>query len=552
MMNTAEPAPAHGAAQQPTDTPETGSLESQFLDGLHEVEEGELVKGTVVSIGPEDVVVDIGYKSEGVIPRVEFIGPGGEVTVTPGQEIHVYLERREGYDGEVILSFARAARMRTWDTVLKAFEQETPIDATVLRRVKGGMMVDLGGIEAFLPGSQVGLKTVADLEQFVGKTFPVRILKLNKRRANVVVSRRALLEVTTAKARDELLASIEPGERRTGTVKTLTAYGAFVDLGGLDGLLHITDMSWGRLTHPSQVLRVEQVIEVMVLTVDREKGKISLGIKQCQADPWTRVTEMFTPGQIYEGTVTTVADYGAFIQLAEGLEGLIHVSEVAWGRRVRHPSEVMAPGKRVRVKLLSMDPAAKRLSLSLRQAESDPWATVPDRYPVGMKLKGTVRGLAEFGAFVEVEEGIEGLVHISDLSWSRKTRSPGALLKKGDTVDVVVLGSDRQQRRLSLGIKQLQPDPWLTVAELYHVGQTLKAVITNVTGFGAFAALDDTIEGLIPLGHLSAKPFKKPEDVAQPGQEVMVKVTRIQPALHKIALSVRLAGQESAPAVAAE
>lgn len=550
MMNFAEPVSQPGAGAPAAEPHEGGALDSQFLDAMREVEEGELVKGIVVSIGAEDVVVDIGYKSEGVIPRHEFLDPAGALLVSPGQEIHVYLERREGYDGEVLLSYARAARMRTWDKVLQAFEGEMPVEATVLRRVKGGLMVDLGGLEAFLPGSQVGLKTVSDLDQFVGRTLPVRILKLNKRRANVVVSRRALLEVDGARAREDLLATLQPGERRSGIVKTLTAYGAFIDLGGVDGLLHITDMSWGRLTHPSQVLKVEQTVEVAVLAVDREKGKISLGLKQCQPDPWTLVNERFTAGAVYEGSVTTLADYGAFIQLAPGLEGLVHVSEVAWGRRVRHPGEVLAAGQTVKVKVLSMDPAAKRMSLSIRQAESDPWETVPERYPVGMKLRGTVRGLAEFGAFIEVEEGIEGLVHLSDLSWSRKTRSPAALLKRGDTVDVVVLGSDRVQRRLSLGIKQLQPDPWLTVPDRYRVGETVPAVITNVTSFGAFAALDDHIEGLVPLAHLSSRPFQRPDDVVAPGQQVWVKVTRIQPALHKIALSIRLAVPD-APAVPA-
>ncbi|MEK7477304.1 MAG: 30S ribosomal protein S1 [Candidatus Coatesbacteria bacterium] len=541
-----------GTVAGPAEPAEAGGFEEQFLGGLREVEEGELLKGHVVAIGEAEVVVDIGYKSEGVIPRAEFTDPLGKITVKPGDEIYVYLERKEGFDGEVRISFAKAERMRTWEKVLEAFEKQTPIDATLLRRVKGGLMADLGGVEAFLPGSQVALKSVANLDQFIGKTYPVQVLKLNKRRSNVVVSRRTLLETQTAKMREELMTTIQPGDRRKGVVKTLTAYGAFVDLGGVDGLLHITDMSWGRLAHPSQILKAEQEIEVVILAVDREKGKVSLGLKQKNPDPWTVVEQNYQAGQVYSGTVTSLAEYGAFVQLEEGVEGLVHVSELAWGHKIKSASEVVQPGQSVKIKLLSLDPKAKRVSLSLRQAESDPWSLVADRYPVGARVQGLVRGLADFGAFVEVEEGVEGLVHISDLAWSRKVKHPSSLLKKGDKVDVVVLGSDKAARRLSLGMKQLQADPWNLVQTTYRVGQEVKATITNVTSFGAFAALDDVIEGLIPLAHLSAKTFKKPEEVVQPGQEVMVKVTKIQPQAHKIALSIRLASQDSLPAPAAE
>jgi len=529
-----------------------GALDEQFLGGLKEIEEGELMKGHVVAIGPGEVVVDIGYKSEGVIPRTEFLGPNGEMLVKPGDEIYVYLERKEGFDGEVVLSFAKAARMQTWEKVFQAFEKVEPIDAAVLRRVKGGLMVDLGGVEAFLPGSQVGLKTVANLDQYIGQTFPVQILKLNKRRSNVVVSRRTLLEVEHSKKREDTFTTLEPGQLRKGTVKTLTAYGAFVDLGGVDGLLHITDMSWGRIAHPSQILKPEQEIEVAILAVDREKGNVSLGLKQRTTDPWLDVEQRYVVGSLYQGVITTLAEYGAFVQLQDGVEGLVHISELAWGRKIKHPSEIVKTDQKVTVKLLNLDAKAKRISLSLRQAESDPWDAVPDRYPVGTKLAGTVRGLADFGAFVEVEEGIEGLVHISDLTWSKKVKHPGELLNKGDKIEVVVLGTDRAQRRLSLGVKQLQEDPWNAIHGLYRVGMVVKATITNITNFGAFAALDDRIEGLIPLAHISAKVFKKPEDVVQPGQEVMVKVTKIQPQAHNIALSIRLADQESGPDPATE
>ena len=530
---------------------EAAHFDADFMEAMNEVEEGEMMKGHVVAINPNEIVVDVGYKSEGVIPRSEFLGPNGELTVKVGDEVNVYLERKEGYDGEVVLSYMKAARMAVWDKVFAAHEAGSTVDATVLRRVKGGLMVDLGGLEAFLPGSQVALKTTSNLDQFIGVTFPVQVIKLNKRRANVVVSRRALLEVETGKQREELMATIAPGDVRKGTVKTLTAYGAFVDLGGVDGLLHITDMSWGRLAHPSQVLQPEQEIEVAVLAVDKEKGKVSLGLKQRSKDPWLDIEARYTVGQLYPGTITTLAEYGAFVQLEDGVEGLVHVSEIAWGRKLKHPSEAVKAGQSVTVKLLNLDPRAKRLSLSIRQAESDPWDRVGEKYPVGARLAGTVRGLAEFGAFVEVEEGIEGLVHISDLTWSRKVRHPSALLKKGDRVDVVVLGSDRAQRRLSLGMKQLQADPWTTVHITYRVGQVVTATITNVTSFGAFAALDDMIEGLIPLAHLSGSEFKKPEEVVTVGQEIPVKITKIQPQARKIALSIRLANQESTPADAA-
>jgi len=534
------PAPGDrvGAHAQPGSGAEDG-LEGMYVDTLREVQEGELMTGHVVAVNQEEVVVDVGYKSEGVIKRSEFTGP-----VKVGDEVFVYLERKEGEDGELILSYAKAERMRTWDKVITSHEKGTPVDAHVLRRVKGGLTVDMGGIEAFLPGSQVALKTLSNLEQFVGQTFPVRVLKLNKRRANVVVSRRALLEEDTANKREELLKTIQPGQALKGVVKTITPYGAFVDLGGLDGLLHITDMSWGRLAHPSQLLKAEQEIEVKILTVDAEKGKVSLGLKQKSADPWLEIETRYKAGEIYEGTVSSLTEYGAFIHLEDGVEGLVHISELAWGRKVKHPDEVMKAGDKVKVKVLAVDPKAKRISLSVRQAESDPWSTVVEKYKVGTKVEGIVRGVADFGVFVEVEEGIEGLVHISDLTWSRKVRHPSELVKKGDKVEVIVLSSDPVQRRLSLGMKHLQSDPWAAIHEKYRVGMEVKAVITNTASFGAFAALDDEIEGLIPLAHLSNKAIKKAEDAVQVGQEIMVKITKIQPSAHKIALSAKLASQE--------
>ena len=558
MANLADPGLPHQpplVAPSAIGDPDGAPFDPDFFEAMHELEEGELLKGHVVAIHATEIVVDVGYKSEGVIPRSEFLSPTGELTVKVGDEVHVYLERKEGYDGEVVLSHAKAARMQVWDKVTAAHEGNTTLDATVLRRVKGGLMVDLGGLEAFLPGSQVALKTTSNLDQFLGVTFPVQVIKLNKRRANVVVSRRSLLEVETSKQREELMATIAPGDVRKGVVKTLTAYGAFVDLGGVDGLLHITDMSWGRLAHPSQVLKPEQEIEVAILAVDKDKGKVSLGLKQRSKDPWLDVEARYRNGELYPGIVSTLAEYGAFVQLEDGVEGLVHVSEIAWGRKLKHPSEAVKSGDPVRVKLLNLDTRAKRLSLSIRQAESDPWDSVPGKYPVGARLAGTVRGLADFGAFVEVEDGIEGLVHISDLTWSRKVRHPSALLTKGDRVDVVVLGSDPGARRLSLGMKQLQADPWTTVHITYRVGQVVNATITNITGFGAFAALDDMIEGLIPLAQLSDTPFKKPEEVVTVGAEVPVKITKIQPQARKIALSLRLAAvagatdaQESRPA----
>ena len=389
------------------DATEQGALEEQMMQSaLHDVEEGELLKGHVVAIGPAEVVVDIGYKSEGVIPLAEFLGAGGAPTVKVGDDVYVYIERKEGNDGEVVLSYAKAERMRTWEKVLAAFEKQAPIDAVVLRRVKGGLMVDLGGVEAFLPGSQVALKTVSNLDQFVGQTYPVLIIKLNQRRSNVVVSRRVLMEGEYARKRETLMADIAPGQLRKGVVKTLTSYGAFVDLGGLDGLLHVTDMSWGRVSHPSQIVKPEEEIEVMILAVDREKGKVSLGLKQRGSDPWSDVEQRYAVGKTYQGVVTTLADYGAFVQLEDGVEGLVHISELAWGRKLKHPSEAAQSGATVTVKVLNLDPKGKRISLSIRQAESDPWEKIADRYPVGAKLQGTVRGVAEFGAFVEVEVGI--------------------------------------------------------------------------------------------------------------------------------------------------
>lgn len=535
------------SADNPSNTDSNESMEGVFSASLREVEEGELLSGHVVSINANDVVVDVGYKSEGIIKKAEFVGPTGEFNLKVGDEVFVFLERKEGDDGELILSHAKAERMRTWDKVSNSHEKSESIDATVLRRVKGGLTVDLGGVEAFLPGSQVALKTLSNLDQFVGQTFPVRVLKVNKRRANVVVSRRVLLEEVATVKKDELLKNIQPGQVVKGTIKTLTTYGAFVDLGGMDGLLHITDMSWGRISHPSQILKVEQEIEVVVLSVDATKGKVSLGLKQRTSDPWLDVETRYQPGQIMDGTVSSLAEYGAFIRLEDGVEGLVHVSEVTWGRKIKHPNEILKMGQALKVKILGVDSKAKRISLSIRQAEADPWSTVSERYSVGKKLSGIVRGVADFGVFVEVEEGIEGLVHISDLTWSRKVKHPSELVKKGDSVEVVVISADPVAKRLSLGIKQLQDDPWTNIHEKYRVGMEVKAVITNTASFGAFAALDDEIEGLIPITHLSNKAIKKAEDVVQIGQEVLVKITKIQPHAHKIALSLRTSSGQERP-----
>ena len=547
MANVADNNSAGQISTQAEVTPgRTDATESKGLyDGsFREIEEGELVKGKVVAINSAEVVVDIGYKSEGLIDRAEFLNFKGELSVKAGDEVYVYLERKEGIDGEVILSHAKAEKIRTWEKVIEAFEKGILLDATVLRRVKGGLMVDLGGLEAFLPGSQVSLRNVSNLDQYLDRVFPIKVIKVNKRRSNVVVSRRALLEDEETHKRDDLFSTIEVGQIRKGVVKTITAYGAFVDLGGVDGLLHITDMSWGRISHPSQLIKTDLEIEVMVLSVDKEKAKISLGLKQRKQDPWIDVENRYKPGEIYQGTVSTTTEYGVFVLLEEGVEGLIHISEIAWGKKIKHPSEVVKPGDGISVKVISVDSKQKRISLSLRQAESDPWATVSDQYPVGAKLSGVVRGLANFGAFVEVAEGVEGLVHISDLTWSKKVKHPSEALKRGDTVEVVVLGSDPIQRRLSLGMKQLQADPWLSIHEKYRVGMETKAVVTNVTTFGIFAALDDEIEGLTPLSQVSLKPGKKIEDSIQIGDELIVKITKIQPHAHKIALSARLAEQE--------
>jgi small subunit ribosomal protein S1 len=506
---------------------------------LRDIVEGEIVKGTVLEIRNDAVLVDIGYKSEGTIALKEFHALAGAVPVNVGDVIDVYLEQKEDSEGLIVLSREKAEKIKVWDDIRRAFEKGEVVNGTILGRTKGGLMVDIG-VRAFLPGSQVDLRPVRDLDRLIGKTFPMKVIKLNQRRGNIVLSRRELLEEERRALKEKTLQSLEEGKVIKGKVKNITEYGAFIDLGGLDGLLHITDMSWGRVSHPSELFAVGDEVEVVVLKFDRGTERVSLGYKQRSRDPWEDVAERFPVGSKVRGKVVSLTDYGAFVELADGIEGLVHVSEMSWTHRVKHPSKVVSLGDQVDVMVLDVDRANKRISLGMRQTEPNPWSSVEERYPVGSCVQGTIRNLTDFGAFVELEEGIDGLIHISDMSWTKRIRHPSELVKKGDTVDAVVLQVDRANRRVSLGLKQIQPDPWQsTVPEKYHVGMDVKATVVRLTDFGAFVELEDGVEGLLHVSELSHERVAKPEDVVSVGTELVLKIIKLEADERKLGLSLR-------------
>lgn len=512
---------------------------------MRDFTEGEIVRGTIVNITDDAVLVDIGYKSEGTIPIQEFLNSLGGIEIKIGDQVDVYLEQKENSEGIVVLSREKAEKIKVWDEITHVYETGGVIQGTVVGKIKGGLMVDIG-VKAFLPGSQIDLRPIKDLDKLVGKTFPMKVIKLNQKRGNIVLSRRTHLEEERKEEREKTLGILEEGNVIRGKIKNLTEYGAFVDLGGIDGLLHITDMSWGRINHPSELFIVGDEIEVVVLKLDKENQRVSLGLKQKTPDPWASADEKFPVGAKLKGKVVSLVDYGAFIELDPGIEGLVHISEMSWKQRIKHPSKIVAIGDMVEVVVLDLDKKAKRISLGMKQAEPNPWMYVEERYPVGMKVKGRVRNLTEYGAFVELEDGVDGLIHISDMSWTKRVRHPSEVLKKGDWAETLVLRVDKNAHRISLGLKQAQADPWHTIVpERYRVGMNVQGKVVRIMEFGAFVELEDGIEGLLHISEMRPERVSKPEDVVSLGGEIMAKIIKLDADERKIGLSIKAYLQSS-------
>ena len=515
-------------------TPE--QMESLYASTLDPIKDGEIVNGKVVRVENDYLLVDVGYKSEGFVSRREF--PDGGRSLSAGDLVEVYVEAREDEDGRIILSKDKANRIKVWDEITRAYESEETVLGRVIARIKGGLTVDIG-LKAFLPGSQVDLRPVRNLDQFIGQTFDLKIIKLNRKRGNIVLSRRVLLEEERFELKRETLANLEEGLQTVGVVKNITDYGAFIDLGGIDGLLHITDLSWGRVSHPSELLSIGDTVKVTILKFDKERERVSLGHKQITPDPWEGVEIKYPETGRVKGRVVSITDYGAFVELEPGVEGLVHISEMSWTRRNRHPSKIVTIGDIVEAVVLSLDKDGRRISLGMKQVEANPWTEVEEKYPVGSRVSGQVRNLTEFGAFVALEEGIDGLIHISDTSWTQRYKHPSEALKKGEEVDAVVLSVDVAKERLSLGIKQLSKDPWADIDERYGVGDDVEAEVTKITNFGVFAAPEEELEGLVHISEISAEKVNKPEDIVRVGDVYKMRVIKIEASQRKLGLSIR-------------
>ncbi len=510
------------------------SFEALFENSIKELKPGNVVTGTIVQVNDDDVVVDVGGKSEGVIPLREFAGEEGAADIKVGDQFDVLIERTENENGLISLSKEKADRQKVWNDL----EEGAVVDGRIVSRIKGGLTVDIG-VNAFLPGSQVDLRPVRNLDKMINETYQFKIIKLNKRRGNIVLSRRVLLEEKRESQRGETLQTLEEGQVVEGVVKNLTDYGAFIDLGGIDGLLHITDMSWGRVNHPSDILSVGDTVNVKVLKFDREKERVSLGLKQTTTDPWLDVEKNFPVGTKVGGKVVSLTDYGAFIELGDGIEGLIHVSEMSWTKRVKHPNKVLNVGDEVESVVLALDIPNRRISLGLKQVEPNPWDVIGEKFPAGTIIEGQVKNITDFGVFVGVDEGIDGLVHISDLSWIKRVKHPSELFKKGDTVKAVVLNIDRENERFSLGIKQLIEDPWQSIPTRYAPGTLVKGKVTSVTDFGIFIEIEEGIEGLIHVSEISSEKVDSPKDCASVGDELEAVVLHVDTVDRKIALSIK-------------
>jgi small subunit ribosomal protein S1 len=516
----------------------TNDFESLMEQSLRAPRSGDVLTGTVLLITRDNVIIDINYKCEGQVPLAEFLDHDGNVAVKEGDEVDVFFEGTETENGTVMLSHAKAEKFKVWRELEQAFQNETPVEGVILGKIKGGLQVDIG-VPAFLPGSHVELRPARNLDRYVGQRGRFQILKFNRARGNVVVSRRSVIERERTSLKEQTLKVLEEGVILEGTVKNITDYGAFVDLGGIDGLLHITDMAWGRLQHPSEVLKVGEKVKVVVLKYDQGRERVSLGMKQIMPDPWTKASESYPVGARLRGKVVSVTDYGAFVELEKGVEGLIHVSEMTWSKRAVHPSKVVNVGDMVEVQVLGVDEGNRRISLGLKQTEPNPWEALSDIHPIGSTIRGKVKSITDFGVFVEIEPGIDGLVHISDLSWTKKVRHPSEVYKKGDEVEAVVLGIEVEHERVSLGVKQLTPDPWDTVAQRYPLNNRVNGKVSSVADFGVFVELEEGIEGLIHISQLSNERIDKPSSLFKVGDELEALVVQVDSKERRIGLSIK-------------
>ncbi|HHP7232984.1 MAG TPA: 30S ribosomal protein S1 [Desulfobacterales bacterium] len=514
------------------------ALMDMYEESFKRFAEGEVVTGRVISVDKDHVLVDIGYKSEGQIRIHEFKDEDGEIKADVGDKVEVMVEWWDDEEERVILSKEKAENVKIWEEIKKSYDEEGTIEGVITNRVKGGFSVDIG-VQAFLPGSQADLRPIRNLDDLVGKQFKFKILKYNRKRSNIVLSRRVILEEERETKRAATLAVLEEGKVLDGTVKNITEYGVFVDLGGVDGLLHITDISWGRVKHPSELFSIADPITVKVLNFDMEKERVSLGMKQLTPDPWTTAAEKYPIGSRVAGRVVSLTDYGAFVELEEGIEGLIHVSEMSWTRKIRHPSKVVSVAENVEAVVLDIKPDARRISLGMKQIKPNPWEVIGEKYPVGTTIEGKIKNITDFGLFIGIDEGIDGLVHISDISWTKRIKHPSEAFKKNDVVQAIVLDIDTDNERFSLGIKQLQSDPWETVSERYEVGKEITGTITNLTDFGIFVELEEGIEGLVHVSEISREKVKTPVGMFNVGDVLTAKVMNINTEERRIGLSIK-------------
>jgi len=519
---------------------EPEDFQTLYRESLKTMEEGQILNGTVIDITPDHVTVDVGYKCEGQIPIREFQRRDKNLDVKIGDRIEVLLEKKESEEGLLILSKERADKVTIWRDISRSYREGEVIEGEIVSKVKGGLSVDVGGVIGFLPGSQIDLKPIRNLDELIGNRCQFKVIKLNRKRNNVVLSRRVLLEEELKSLREETLKTLQEGGEVEGTVKNLTDYGAFVDLGGVDGLLHITDIAWGKIGHPSEKLSVGDRIHVKILHYDREKGKVSLGLKQVLPDPWESVPDKYPAGRRIEGKVVSTTDYGIFVELEEGVEGLVHITEMTWGKKMKHPSKVVHGGEKVEVVVLDFDLEKRRISLGMKQTAPNPWTLLEEKYPVGSRVKGKVKTVTDFGIFVGFEEGIDGLVHVSEMSWTKKIKNPGELYRKGQEIEAVVLNIDPQNERFSLGVKQLTLDPWKDIHRRYRKGDGVTGKITNVTDFGAFVELEEGIEGLVHVSEISREKVEKPSDVLKVGDTVSAMVLHVDPHERRIGLSMKV------------
>ena len=514
------------------------SVMDMYEESFKRFAEGEVVTGRIISIDKDHVLVDIGYKSEGQVRIQEFLDDKGNVKAKVGDKIEVMVEWWDDEDERVLLSKDKAANIKVWEAIKKSYDDEGTVKGTITNRVKGGFSVDIG-VPAFLPGSQADLRPIRNLDDMVGKEFDFKILKYNRKRSNIVLSRRAILEKELEEKRSATLTTIHEGKVVEGTVKNITEYGVFVDLGGVDGLLHITDISWGRVKHPSELFSIGDPIKVKILNLDLENERVSLGMKQLNEDPWTLAAEKYAVGSRVIGKVVSLTDYGAFIELEEGIEGLIHVSEMSWTRKIRHPSKIVSVGEEVEAVVLDIKPDSRRISLGMKQVVPNPWDVISEKYPIGTTIEGKIKNITDFGLFIGIDEGIDGLVHISDISWTKRIKHPSELYKKGDVVQAIVLDIEKENERFSLGIKQLQDDPWASVAERYQVGKEITGTVTNLTDFGIFVELEEGIEGLVHVSEISKEKIKTPTEKFKEGDVITARVMNINSDERRIGLSIK-------------